>query len=207
MTREVKLHNDLKPFLHQRSALGWMVLQHPLVYSVPYTEDFNEHLNRIYEHKRKALDDSKDKKDYSHYVWLHERPYRLNAFQVIEQELSDESYWELLGRIWSDSENIWQYLPTWLLLLTSKRPGREAFMTEEGRRALADLPDTLTIYRGYQPGLNKEGLSYSLKKSKAKWFANRFGTKGRIRTRTVKKSEVFAILLGRQEDEIIVLTF
>jgi hypothetical protein len=78
-------------------------------------------------------------------------------------------------------------------------------MSAEDRKDFKKLPDTFKVYRGYIPGQNKGGYSYTLNKEKAKWFANRFDRNGKVVERTVNKDDVFAYLNGRNEQEIIIL--
>ena len=76
-------------------------------------------------------------------------------------------------------------------------------MTEDERKVLSNLPDFITIYRGYTPGKNKQGISWTLDKDKANWFANRFSSNGKVRRKQISKRDVFAFLDGRNEKEII----
>ena len=76
-------------------------------------------------------------------------------------------------------------------------------MDEEDDNILRSLPELVTIYRGCQKGINENGLSWSLDKSKAEFFANRFGKKGIILERTVSKNDIVAVLTGRGESEVI----
>jgi hypothetical protein len=76
-------------------------------------------------------------------------------------------------------------------------------MNEEDDQFLRSLPEEVTIYRGCQEGLNENGLSWTLDKSKAEFFANRFGKKGIILERKIPKSEIVALLTVRGETEII----
>jgi hypothetical protein len=76
-------------------------------------------------------------------------------------------------------------------------------MEEEEDNILRSLADEVTVYRGCQKGLNEDGLSWSLDKSKAKFFANRFGKKGIILERKIPKSDIVAVLTVRGETEVI----
>ena len=76
-------------------------------------------------------------------------------------------------------------------------------MDEEEDNILRSLSDEVIIYRGCQKGLNENGLSWTLDKSKAKFFANRFGKKGIILEKKIPKSDIVAVLLGRGEFEVI----
>ena len=76
-------------------------------------------------------------------------------------------------------------------------------MNEEEFNLLQSLPDEVTIYRGCQAGINENGLSWSLNKKKAEFFANRFGKEGIILERKIPKSNIIAFLNGRGESEVI----
>ena len=194
------LHPDLVPYLEQSSE-GWMMLRHPLVYQVPFFS--NGSANAYYEQKRIAVEKATADKNYKQFVWLFERPYRVEAFIKIADKLSDTEYWRLLSDVWIDTENQYAYLNEWKKLLASKRPNRHYMMGEEEDNILRSLSNQVTIYRGCQKGLNEDGLSWTLDKSKAKFFANRFGKKGIILERKVPKSDIMAVLLGRGESEVI----
>jgi hypothetical protein len=165
----------------------------------------NALINMQYKQKKELESKYLKTKNYSSYVWLHERPYRIQAFLNVREKLKDKDYWETLGDIWRDSENIWQNKMLWLALLSADRKQKEYFMNDEDRRFLKLLPKEITIYRGYIKNKNKSGYSYTLNKEKAKWFANRFGKNGLIETRTINKSDVFAYTNQRGENEIIIL--
>ena len=136
---------------------------------------------------------------------MHERPYRLNAFTLIQSKLSDTQYWSLLSDIWTDTENQWQGLDNWKQLLSSKRPSRHYLMNEEEFNLLQSLPENVVIYRGCQKGINENGLSWTLDKSIAQWFSNRIERDGEpiVLERTVPKSDIIAVFTGRNESEVI----
>ena len=194
------LHPDLVPYLEQSSE-GWMMLRHPLVYQVPFFS--NGSANAYYEQKKNAVEKAIEDKNYKQFVWLFERPYRVEAFIKIADKLSDTDYWKLLSDIWVDTENQHAYIKEWKKLLGSKRSNRHYMMVEEEDNILRSLADEVSIYRGCQKGLNEDGLSWTLDKSKAKFFANRFGKKGIILERKIPKSDIVAVLLSRGESEVI----
>jgi hypothetical protein len=199
MASTEELHPDLQPYLED-GAIGSQ-LRHPLVYLVPLWS--NGHANALYEHKVKGVKDALANNKYSSYIFLHERPYRLDAFTLIQSKLSDTQYWSLLSDIWTDTENQWQGLNKWKQLLSSNRPSRHYLMNEEEFNLLQSLPDEVTVYRGCQAGINENGLSWSLNKKKAEFFANRFGKEGIILERKIPKSNIIAFLNGRGESEVI----
>lgn len=189
--------------MYRGRSKSFEVIQHPLVFSVPYSETENALLNHTLKVKQEMANKYMDEEDWGGYVFLHETPCHLSAFEDISANLSSKEYWSLLGEIWVLSENIWQNQDKWQELLTSCRPDKEYFMEEEDRKYFNSLPDTITIHRGYKE--NKNGFSYSLSEEKAQWFANRWKKEGVVITRTIKKEDAFAYMGGRKESEIITL--
>jgi hypothetical protein len=193
------LHPDLVPYVSD-GPLGKQ-LRHPLVYQIGMMG--NGWANAYYLQKIGDVKKALQNKKYDSYVWLHERPYRIEAFKEIEHLLSDTAYWKLVADIWTDTENQWQNYKEWKDLIGSKRSNRHYMMTEEEDNLLRSLADEVTIYRGCQKGINEDGLSWTLDKSKAQFFANRFGKKGIILERKIPKSDIIAVLTGRNEAEVI----
>jgi hypothetical protein len=196
------LNPDLVPYFEADGAIGAQ-LRHPLVYQVPFFS--NGSANAQYAKKLKAVEKAIDDKDYKQSVWLVEKPYRIEAFIKIADDLLDTQYWRLLSEIWIDTENQWQNLGKWKELLSSNRSSRHYLMGEDEDNLLRSLPEKVTIYRGCQKRINEDGLSWSLDKSIAKFFANRFGKKGIILKKTVSKKDIVALLTGRGESEVIFL--
>jgi len=207
------LHPDLVPYLDEHPELE-IILRHPLVYQVPLWS--NGSANKIYEHKKKEIKRVLLEKDYRTYVWLHERPHRLTAFEEISDELTDVNYWKLLSSIWTDTENSYADYKKWRSLFSSKRSSKHYLMDEKEDQLLRSLPDEVVIYRGCQKNLNENGLSWSLDKSTAEFFANRFNQKGIIEffanrsnqkgiilEKKISKKDIIAVFTGRGEAEVI----
>jgi len=189
-------------------------IKHPLVYSILHHDVLNARVNAQLRQKKIAVAEAYRDGEWYSYVFLHERPYRVDAFTVIEHLLEDGEYWELLGSVWTDSENIWQNYEVWRDLLTESREDRERMMSEEERAELAALPSEFTIYRGAPrtEEFDIPGLSWTLDRQRGEWFAHRsirFGTETRrdavLHTATVNKADVLAFFDGRGEREIVVL--
>jgi len=194
------LHPDLVPYFETDGALGPQ-LRHPLVYQVPFFS--NGRANAYYLQKKEDLIDAVLHRKYNKIIYLHERPYRLQAFISIAKDLPDEKYWSILSGIWTDTENQWQNLEQWKELLSANRHDRHYLMDESEIELLNSLPELVTIYRGCVKGLNEDGLSWTLDKAKAEFFANRFGREGIILEREIPKSDIIAVLTGRGESEVI----
>ena len=194
------LHRDLLPYLESTGALGAQ-LRHPLVYQVPLFS--NGSANAYYLQKKKDLETALAEKNFNRVIYLHERPYRLQAFIEIAPQLPDTKYWSILSGIWTDTENQWQNLEQWKELLSANRSSRHYLMDESEIQLLNSLPELVTIYRGCVKGLNEDGLSWTLDKAKAEFFANRFSKEGIILERAIPKSDIIAVLTGRGESEVI----
>jgi hypothetical protein len=107
------LHPELAKHLSSGLTTGMPGIFHPLHYEVPFLPGMEALSNKRFLWKKQAVADALEKGKYSSYIFLHERPYRLNAFAEIAHKLDDEAYWKLLGEIHVDSENIWQNFRAW----------------------------------------------------------------------------------------------
>jgi hypothetical protein len=207
LSRKEALNPNLRPYI-RKGPLGQM-LNHPLVQEIIYREEMNALYNERYKHKVESLAEAIDKKKWHTVLFLHERPYRLDALLQHHRRMSDEEYWSCVGSVWVDSENIWQAYPVWRDLWESPRPGKHLVMDEAEQAAMAALPDSMKVYRGvHGKGVTKvrkrTGLSWTLDKDKAEWFANRYQqSPQKVLEGIVKKSDVHAHFTARNENEIV----
>ena len=179
------------------------------MYSVPYHESENERLNKMYEEKHKHAVECMNTGNINGYLVIFERPYRLEAFiDFIEfhDDVTDKDYWESLGWIYTDSENIHAYADVWRKLFTSDRPERELIMDAEERERLATgLPAMFTVWRGYDPFYEDHQMSWTLNKHKAEFFAKRYQKDGELARAVVNKSDIIAYFNSRGEEEIVIM--
>jgi hypothetical protein len=96
------------------------------VQCVPRRDQMNAWANERYRLKLVALDQVRASGDWYTYIWLHERPHRVEALQDIAFNLRGREYWEMVSHVWSDSENIWQHRRAWRQVWLSKEPERLA---------------------------------------------------------------------------------
>lgn len=198
------LHPDLDPWVEEEGGPLGRMLRHPLVYAVPLVH--HGMVNHAYEVKRAALEKAVRDRDLHTYVFLHERPYRFEALLAGRERIQPDSdqWWAVVGDVWIDSENLWQHADEWRELLAL--PDARAIMTDDEREALAALPDVVTVWRGCQATLNEDGLSYTLDRRRAEWFAVRFSGRGDhevLVEATVPRDRIVAYLTRRGEDEIV----
>jgi hypothetical protein len=204
------LHPDLVESVTWCSG-GGLVIRHSLCHNYfPNVAD----ANRFYVAVKHRADRAWAMRDWQTYVFLHSRPDRFEVFKELAEELEgsveleNKEYWELLRSIWEDAETTWRYHYELPDLLGSTRPDREYMMDDEERKALSQLPEEITIYRGYHRRSRRLGWSWTTDEAKARWFATRLWQNGRHRPRVAvgrcRKEDVVAYLLGRKESEIVI---
>lgn len=198
------LDKDLEAFVEFNNEMGMPIVRHPLVMWIgPMMPGM---INKQYRQKLEAVGEARKSKNWSSYIYLHERPYRLDAFMDVKDEMDDKDYWSLLSDIWVDSENIWQNKDLWKSALSSKRPGKSNMMKKDELDELDSLPDKIKIYRGYIKGKNQNGFSWTTDKAKATWFSGRLargGEKPLVAEATVSKKDVVAYFTRRGESEVV----
>lgn len=207
MNRDEPLLPELEPYVVE-GALGPM-LHHPLAIEIMLIPGRCALVNKRYQHKVERAEKARAAGDLEHYIALHERPYRLDALYECQDEFDDPAYWSALHWVWSDSENIHQNWDAWRELWEAREGSAEA-LDEEDRAAFDALPDEVEIWRGLDASEgNPEGMSWSLDRQKAEWFANRWsaskpGHEAALYRAKVAKSDILAVFMGRGESEVVV---
>jgi hypothetical protein len=137
---------------------------------------------------------------------------------VAKCRMTPEEYWPLIRATWERSQMIAPNLAGWKKLLQSRRPRRELMMTAKERLYLASLPDEFLVYRGCLMSRGSEGISWTLNKRRAEFFA-RYSLGQRSATAvdteflvgkpavirgSCKKRDVIAYLNGKKHQEILI---
>jgi len=202
-----------KELLAYREDAEFPMIRHPLVFAVPFFEHADEvtRLNKMLVTKKEQCDKALAAHEWSRFVFLHERPYRVEAFQEVQENLSDRDYWPLLREVWCDSENIFQNAMQWWEMLTTPRQRRTLFTPCEDRPALKKMPEMLHVYRGAQQiemHGHYLGYSWTLNRDKAEWFATRLHRPSDglavIASADVLKEYIVGYINARGEQEIVV---
>lgn len=202
------LNPELLSYLRQDPVLG-EVLKHPLVYSVPYHAMLAKWTNAMLAQKTVAIEEASRKQDWHRVVFLHERPWRIDAFSRHASQMTDEQYWSLLGQIYTDSENVAENFELWGAMLCAARPQREAMMAEQEHAVLKALPAEVEVFRG-DIRRTPSDYSWTLDRDVAHWFAERTARMENRRcalvlTGRLCKEDVLAYKDNRSEKEIIAL--
>jgi hypothetical protein len=183
------------------------LVHHPLIVVTLINPANAAHVNAQYRGKKDQVNKAFADQDWEDYVFLHERPYRVQALMdCIEAGLTGSKYWKMLGSVWIDSENVRENLSTWKRLWSSDIPGRHLAMDKKERAWLGRMQETFPVWRGTKYKRSIKGLSWTVDAEKAKRFARRFqkdGQKCFVASGLVAKADVYAAFLGRKESEIV----
>jgi len=198
MNTKEDLHPDLVDYVEEPDEkFGFVFIKHPLINEL-YHDAMNAVINARFKLKKAAVEEAREKENWSEFVWLHERPFRFGA---LLEALSD-GYWdaenltteeiELVEGVYIDAENPGVNREFWLPLFEYMPCA-----------ALADLPETFTIYRGTGVDDDNNGISWTLSEETAEFFANRFRDDGVVLKREINRSDALYYTNGRGEEEVI----
>lgn len=201
---------ELEPYVCEGPfGPGSKMLKHPLVFEMFLSTPGL--VNKRYLAKKAGVEAAAAADDWPAYVFLHERPHRFEALMFARDfgTCPEPDFWELAADVWVDSENIWQHADDWYdLFEAASADDRAAMMSTEERAALAAMPESITVWRGCEREVNEDGLSWTLDRSRAEWFARRFKRDGDaplLIEGRLDRADVVAYFTARGEDEIIAL--
>lgn len=191
-----KLDPELAPYLDLAGPYGLPMLRHPLLYDLGVRSVTQ--VNTQLAQKRRAVREAAADGDWAHVLWLHERPYRLDALDGVLASgavaAGSPEHRALLRMVWCDLE-----LPRQFGYRRIVRAFRAAGFVGEGRPERG-----ITVYRGCTSA-GKRGVSWTLDSERAAWFARRFKLAGEhVYAAEVPPSGVLAVLDDRGEGEVVV---
>lgn len=201
--KNIELHKDLKKHIVKLNS-GMEMIHHPL-YVGTYTSHahINDLANKSYKSKKKYIRKYTEEKDINAFMNVIERPYRVPMVMSVLRSWwnpTKQEYWDVISWIWQDTECVYENLDTWIELMTLEFSEPQLMMNDKEKEVYDNLPEIVRVYRG---GVDDKGLSWSLSREKAEWFANRFDYGYEVFEKEIKKSDILAYLNGRQEQEII----
>ena len=133
--------------------------------------------------------------------------YLLGFLKFVKPFLSKGDLGETLSYCWRNCEapNRDPNLRKPQILAMFKKADPATIMDEEEIQRLAELPETVTVYRGVT-SLNekdRKALSWTTDPYIASWFAHRYGEDGKVFTAKISKEYIYACFTGRGESEVI----
>ena len=206
------LCDELTPYVREGH------LRHKFIVLPFYTYHFARIANQQYEAKKQRAEEANKKKKWSEYIFIHERPFRLEAFMEISHRLTYRQYWKLLAEVWTDCEfpnvnlGVWRTLWTRKISADDNYPGNRLPRKDEvvfcALWTKAHLHGHVELWRGGRSPKAMRGLSWTTSREKAAWFARRdFGSdSGRpyLWRAKVPPQRLLAYLSARREHEVIV---
>ena len=133
-----------------------------------------------------------------HIYMMTNKPYGLTFLKYTSPFLSKEEFSKILSDAWARSENP-NSDPNFTqkeLVSMFKQADPTILMDQAERKRLAELEDTVTVYRGVT-SLNADNIramSWTLDKEVAEWFAHRYKEDG-----TVYEGGSYVRLVGRSD--------
>lgn len=190
---------------------GMKQFRHPLWGGLYIPREAEEHLRQFADsavkQKLALVDAAREKGDANTYVFLHERPWRLQALLDAQDWTQSQLWFQCAGEVWVDSENPGVNENIWRYMIFNKE-GSEHTMTAEEREVLKNLTaESVIVYRGADSQRRaKTGLSWTLDYDKAVWFARRFASiknKMWVAKATIAPCKISALFRRRQEEEVV----
>ena len=141
-------------------------------------------------------------------VLLVTKPYRFGYLKLAAPYLCEQDAARFLSYAWISTEapNDDPNLSKRNLLAMFRSIDPQKLMDEEEYDLFQNLDDEVTVYRGVTSynAQNVKALSWTLDREVAEWFAHRYGENGTVYEAQVRKENIYAIFLGRNEAEVIV---
>lgn len=152
----------------------------------------------------KKIDEAKSA--YEIFLMLN-KTYALTFIKYAKDGLSAAEFSEILADAWIKAEapNMDVNVSKTELVGLFSQADKQSLMTESEQKRFADLTETVTVYRGVTSynAKNVRALSWTLDRSKAEWFAHRFGEDGKVYQAQINKADILAIFTSRNESEVV----
>ena len=191
-----------------------VIVQHPFTASgfvvLPGSHDIiditanDENLNRWQDGVGKEIAGAKNV--YAIYCLINP-PYALTFLKHVKEYLATEDMSKILAAAWMQSEcpNMDVDVSKDELVAMFKQADKEHLMEDGERKLLAQLGETITVYRGVTSynAKNVRALSWTIDIKKARWFAHRFQEQGTVYAAQINKADILAVFTSRGESEIV----
>lgn len=166
------------------------------------------HADKYFEQKTKFIEDRLKKKDYEGLFGRVDKKILIPTFVDMYDEIPDSQKYNVFTDLYVRSEFGFGMFPKEILKdVFTKRslsPDWKERMQSFKKEAKLNPDGTLTVYRGEGSKSTKGGMSWTLKRKTAKFFADRFGSGGKVLTRKIDPKQVLDYLQDRGESEVLV---
>ncbi len=135
------------------------------------------------------------------------KPYGLTFLKFIREYLSTKDLSLILADAWirSENPNMDANVTKSDLVEMFQQSDKDILMSDDERRLLESFGETVTVHRGVTSynAKNVKALSWTTDKERAEWFAHRFGECGTVYRAQIRKRNILAFFIGRNESEIV----
>lgn len=148
-------------------------------------------------------------KDVHSIFFMFRKSYRLIFFKYTKQYLSEKDFAEMLKFCWTTCES-----PMNDANVTKKEivcwftdANKNFLMSKEEKKIHKSLPQMVEIYRGTRSAAYKLGVSWTLNRETAEWFAKRFSNSNdecHLYSYRIDRRDVLCYINERNEQEIII---
>lgn len=203
---EVELDKGLEDYIS--TTHGFQFFKHPFYVGI-YGKFLNHQINESVKKKAKLAAECYAKKDFSQYVFWHERPFRLDALMRVAfdtetlNEKQRNKMAKLIQEVWTDAEWPGVNFNTYLFLLRRFVRGSDLCL-----RAQRKVP--LILYRGAvgnEITRRKIGISWTDDLEVATWFSMRnaqtFKKEPVLLRVRAEADDIFLMYNGRAEQEFL----
>lgn len=143
---------------------------------------------------------------YQHFMHILRAPYLPAFFKYTKHLLSAFDYSSFLGSMWTIVEfpNVDDNITVPEFVRIFRRAEKALLMDDDELRHYLDLPEEITVYRGIRGRGSLKALSWTIDIAQAEWFAQRWGTNGKVYSAQISREDVLAVFTSRGESELVV---
>lgn len=161
------------------------------------SSQINAMINHMVEKRESMIMDMESEGNYTAVLSIVERPFRLEYALKYLHLVNDYEYWDIVDYVWTDSESPSVNLNVWESIFKINKSSNPTLKT----KTVKTMDSVVTVYRGG----DEKGLSWTLDKEKAAWFATRFNSNQLLMTGLVHKSDILHYTDSCGEQEIVAL--
>lgn len=166
-------------------------------------------VDKYFEQKHKYVEDALSAKNFDKLFARVDKKILIPTFIEFYKEIPDDQKYNVFIDLYMRSEFGFEMFPKEILAdCFEKRT-----LSADWKKRIAALKKKfkgeteITVYRGQGSKSTKDGMSWTLDKKTAQFFANRFGQKGKILEKKVKVAEILDYLTDRSEAEVLLKNF
>jgi hypothetical protein len=164
--------------------------------------------DKYFEQKLKFVENALKTKSFQKLFDRVDKKILIPTFIEMYNDIPDDQKYDVFVDLYMRSEFGFEMLPKEILNdLFKKRnfSGEWKKRMQSLKKKLKSSPKVIKVYRGVGSKSTKDGISWTLSKKVANFFANRFGNSGEVQQKEIHSSEIIDYLTDRGEEEIFLM--